>query len=382
MHDPGVRTRLEGSMVVISPLGSENVLGRALALAELADTVVERVSVVAPDDGPLWPAASRWPFPVTRADSVDAMSPGVDLEGLRWVWVVKPLRRSWSLGRALAEAHPGARLILDIDDDDEELSREFVNATLWNRVRVNRLRQLHPARVRATRKEALRMADGVTVASFAVGDQVGLNRAGESRVPHPRAIARTSRLRPPYEDGEKHVGFFGTVRSHKGVASIGRLLEADRSVILHIFAGSDGGSLGVFRDQIVEHRGDEPWESLFDSVDLVMLPQHHSKGGDVQLPAKLLDAMRFGVPVLASPTRAIREIAGDTVLYVEDWADLGQVRGALESCLRQGGRLGAAARNRFENELSLEASADEFRGFLETMGGGRPGMTGREAGDS
>ena len=70
MPDSAISSRLTGSLVVVSAMGKENALGRALALAELAANVVERVFVVAPEDGPLWPAASRWPTPVIRADRV------------------------------------------------------------------------------------------------------------------------------------------------------------------------------------------------------------------------------------------------------------------------------------------------------------------------
>lgn len=370
MPDSTTNSHLKGSLVVVSPMGKENVLGRALALAELADRVVERVFVVAPDDGPLWPAAGRWPIPVIRADHPRELPAEMERGGLRWIWVVKPLSRSWKMGRALAETHPGSSLILDIDDDDEQLSRGFIDASLWNRVRVNRLRQLHPVRIKATRRKAIDLADGVTVASHAVSEQIGLNEADGIRVPHPRLIAPASRLRLPYTDGEKHVGFFGTIRSHKGVGSIERLLRADPSVVLHIFAGSGGRLLKVSSERIVEHPGDEPWETLFDSVDLVMLPQDRSKGGDVQLPAKLIDAMRFGVPVLASPTPAIREIAADAVLYVEDWSELDEVTRVLEACLQQGESLGSAARSRFENKLSLEVTAGVFRDFLDGLGCG------------
>jgi glycosyltransferase involved in cell wall biosynthesis len=274
------------------------------------------------------------------------------------------------MGSALARAHPGSSLLLDIDDDDEQLSRAFISDSLWNRIRINRLRQLHPARIRATRRKALRRADGVTVASHAVSEQIGLSGVDELLIPHPRSITRTSRHRLPYAGGKKHVGFFGTIRSHKGIGNIEQLLKADPSVVLHIFAGTGSGSLAVFNDQVVEHPGDEPWGTLFDSVDLVMLPQDRSKGGDVQLPAKLIDAMRYGVPVMASPTRGIQEVAGDSALYVEDWSDAIEVATVLESCLKQGDFLGSTARSRFENRLSLESRARAFRDFLGTVSHG------------
>ncbi len=81
-------------------------------------------------------------------------------------------------------------------------------------------------------------------------------------------------------------------------------------------------------------------DDLYAEIDVVVLPQDRSPGAQAQLPAKLLDAMRFGKPILASPTAAIVEAAADTVLYVGDWSSLeeGRSQGLTGSRRRIGSR--------------------------------------------
>jgi hypothetical protein len=108
------------------------------------------------------------------------------------------------------------------------------------------------------------------------------------------------------------------------------------------------------REQIVEHPVTEPQSRQFDAVDAVLLPQERGPAGEVQLPAKLLDAMRHGVPVLATPTTAIQEVAGTTIAYLDSWEDPTLARRAIEE-LAAAGPAATAARTRFETELSIEA---------------------------
>ncbi len=142
------------------------------------------------------------------------------------------------------------------------------------------------------------------------------------------------------------------------------LLERDSRIRLHLFAGSAGAYGAGFGGQVVEHPADEPWPDLFDSIDLVVLPQARTSGGEVQLPAKLLDAMRFGVPIVTSPTEAIVEAAAETVVYVESWSDLSEVAAAINRCVCNGNELGAAAKERFDRVLSLESLAPPTRQFF------------------
>jgi glycosyltransferase involved in cell wall biosynthesis len=147
--------------------------------------------------------------------------------------------------------------------------------------------------------------------------------------------------------------------------TIAALVESDPDLRLHLFAGYDPAGMESIQSQIVEHPIDEPQVRQFESVDMVLLPQERTPAGEVQLPAKLLDAMRFGVPILASPTKAITEVAGDTLTYIDDWDDVSGVRRRFREILDDAPSFGAKARQRFEERLSSEAQLPTVRAFLE-----------------
>ncbi len=359
--------RLDGTAIVIAPSGQLNLMGRALSLAAVLEEAVERVSVFTPDTGPLWKPASRWQTEIRRGGDPGRTYSDLDPDEVRWIWLVKPLGDGHRAARQAMRAFPEARFILDVDDDDEGLSREFLAETPLNWLRLIRSsarRQLLPGSIARTRRRALSEAAAFTAASHAVADRCDLPRSETLRLVHSRSIAAQPRQREPDPSGSVHLGFFGTVRPHKGIRSIAALIQSDPDLRLHLFAGYDPTGLEAVRAQIVEHPIDEPQAQQFDSVDLVLLPQKRGPAGDVQLPAKLLDAIRFGVPVLATPTSAITEVAGDTLVYVEDWDDTEHVRRQLRESLAAGSIPGAEARDRFERELSIEAQVPELRAFL------------------
>jgi glycosyltransferase involved in cell wall biosynthesis len=360
--------KIDGTAIVVAPSGQLNLMGRALSLAELLDQATQRVSVFTPDTGPLWPPASRWQADIRRggnpAQAYSELPPGE----VRWIWLVKPLRDGYRAARQAMAAFPEARFILDVDDDDEGLSREFTAESPLNWVRLLRSparRQLLPGSIARTRRRALGDADAFTAASYAVAERCGLPEAETLRLVHSRSIPPRASERSPDPSGSIHLGFFGTVRPHKGIRSIAELVESDPDVRLHLFAGYDPTGQESIRPQVIEHPIDEPQNRQFESVDVVLLPQERSSAGEVQLPAKLLDAMRFGVPILATPTEAITEVAGETLIYVEDWDDAAGVRAKLSESLDRGSSYGAEARRLFEDELSIEAQLPAVRSFLE-----------------
>lgn len=359
--------KLDGTAIVVAPSGRLNLMGRALSLADLLDRAVERVSVFTPDTGPLWPPASRWQAEIRRggtpAESYSDLDPGE----VRWVWLVKPLRDGYRAALQAMDTFTGARFVLDVDDDDEGLSREFLAESPLNWLRLLRSparRQLLPRAVAHTRHRALAEADAFTAASHAVAGRCGLPEAKTLRLVHSRSIAPQRRDRWPDPAGKTHLGFFGTVRQHKGVRSIVALVRSDPDLRLHLFAGYESAGLEAIQAQIIEHPIEERQHRLFESVDAVLLPQKRSPAGEVQLPAKLLDAMRFGVPILATPTAAITEVGGETLTYVEDWDNLDRVRRKVSESQSRGPSSGAEARRRFEDELSIEAQLPAVRDFL------------------
>jgi hypothetical protein len=284
------------------------------------------------------------------------------------VWAVKPLSTSWGAAQAIGHALPMSLTVLDLDDADEALSSQFRAASLANRLRLHPWSPLSPRRIRTTLARALGEADALTYASETLRSALGIAFEGPAlRVPHPRrrAASRSSE-RAPSE--RVHLGFLGTVRRHKGLGDIEALVLEDARYTLHVFRGAlSSAARARMRARLVEHEVDAPMEDLYGQIDVVVLPQDGSPGAQAQLPAKLLDAMRFGKPIVASPAAAIVEAAADTVLYVSDWGSLEEVRSKLSQAHAGRSALGQAARRRFERQLALEAQVDGLRAFLGTI---------------
>lgn len=391
----------ETSAVVIAPSGKTNALGRAMCIADLASEVFDSVRLYAPEDGPLWPGAKRATQPVRRFGSpaglvaelgCEGRGPvgrghvglerGARLEcdgGSLLVWAIKPLSSSWGAAQAIARALPMSLTVLDVDDADEALSSQFRTASLTNRLRLHPWSPLNPRRIRNTLASALGEADALTYSSEALRSALGIDFDGPTlRVPHPRRQVSpqtprsyASRSRPPRRTAPSeqiHLGFLGTVRRHKGLGDIEALVLDDSRYVLHVFRGALPNPVRErLSARLVEHEVDAPMEDLYAEIDVVVLPQDRSPGAQAQLPAKLLDAMRFGKPILASPTAAILEAAADTVLYVGDWGSLDEVRSRVLQAHAGGSALGQAALARFEQQLAFEPQVGALREFIRAI---------------
>ncbi|HTA98377.1 MAG TPA: glycosyltransferase [Solirubrobacteraceae bacterium] len=376
----------EKRAVVISPSGKTNALGRAMCLAELASEVFHSVYLYAPEDGQLWSGAKRSTQPVRRFGSPSELVAELRLEGQAqvgldggaqlecddgslFVWAVKPLSSSWGAAQAIGRALPMSLTVLDLDDADEALSSQFRAASLANRLRLHPWSPLNPRRIRNTLASALGEVEAVTYASEALRSALGVDFDGPALcVPHPRRQA-TSRSSPPRAPSEQiHLGFLGTVRRHKGLGDIEALVLDDSRYVLHVFRGAlPGPARERLNTRLVEHEVDAPMADLYSEIDVVVLPQDRSAGAQVQLPAKLLDAMRFGKPIVASPTAAIVEAAADTVLYVADWGSLNEVRSKVLQAHAGGSAFGEAALARFEQQLAFETQVGGLREFVRAI---------------
>jgi glycosyltransferase involved in cell wall biosynthesis len=376
----------ERRAVVISPSGKTNALGRAMCLAELASEVFDSVHLYAPKDGQLWSGAKRATLPVRRFDSPSGLLAELKREGGEHlgldgasqlkrdhgsllVWAVKPLSSSWSAAQAIRRALPMSLTVLDLDDADEALSSQFRATSFANHLRLHPWNQLNPRRIRNTLASALGEVDAVTYASEALRSALGIDFDGPTlRVPHPRRQATSRLISPRTPSGQIHLGFLGTVRRHKGLGDIEALVLEDSRYVLHVFRGAlSGPARERLRARLVEHEVDAPMADLYSEIDVVVLPQDRSAGAQVQLPAKLLDAMRFGKPIVASPTAAIVEVAADTVLYVGDWSSLDEVRSKVSQAHTGEPTLGEAALRRFEQQLALEAQVVGLHKLLRAI---------------
>jgi hypothetical protein len=376
----------EKRAVVISPSGKTNALGRAMCLADFASEVFDSVHLYAPKDGQLWSGAKRATQPVRRFGSPAELVAEVRREGrahLRlddgaqserddgslFVWAVKPLSSSWGAAQAIRRALPMSLTVLDLDDADEALSSQFRAASLANHLRLHPWSPLNPRRIRNTLASALGEVDAVTYASEALRSALGIDFDGPTLcVPHPRRQATSSLTSPRTPSERIHLGFLGTVRRHKGLGDIEALVLGDSRYVLHVFRGALPSPVRErLNTRLIEHEVDAPMADLYDEIDVVVLPQDRSPGAQAQLPAKLLDAMRFGKPIVASPTAAIVEAAADTVLYVADWGSLEEVRFKVSRAHAGGSTLGQAALQRFERQLAFEAQVGGLREFVRAI---------------
>jgi glycosyltransferase involved in cell wall biosynthesis len=380
--------------VVISPSGKTNALGRAMCLADLASEVFDLVHLYAPEDGQLWSGAKRATQPVRRfgspselvaelrSDVTESRREGqahIELGGgaqfecddrALFVWAVKPLSSSWRAAQAIRRALPMSLTVLDVDDADEALSSQFMTASLTNRLRLHPWSPLNPRRIRNTLTSALSEVDALTYASEALRSALEIDFDGPILcVPHPRRQATSSSTSRRAPSEHIHLGFLGTVRRHKGLGDIEALLLEDSRYVLHVFRGAlPSTARERLSTRLIEHEVDVPMADLYGEIDVIVLPQDRSSpGAEVQLPAKLLDAMRFGKPIVASPTAAIVEAAADTVLYVADWGSLEEVRAKVSRAHAGGTALGQAALRRFEQQLAFETQVEGLRKFVRTI---------------
>lgn len=380
--------------VVISPSGKTNALGRAMCLAELASEVFGSVHLYAPDDGQLWSGAKRATLRVRRfgspaelvaelrRDEAELKRDGQAHNGFHdgarleaddaslFIWAVKPLSSSWRAAQAIRRALPMSLSVLDLDDADEALSSQFRAASPANRLRLHPWSPLNPRRIRNTLASALGEVDAVTYASEALISALAVDFDGPMlRVPHPRRQVTLRSSAPRISSEYIHLGFLGTVRRHKGLGDIEALVLEDSRYVLHVFRGALPSSMRErLNTRLVEHEVDAPMADLYGEIDVVVLPQDRSPGAQVQLPAKLLDAMRFGKPIVASPTAAIVEAAGETVLYVVDWGSLEEVRSKVLRAHAGGAALGQAALRRFEQQLAFETQVAGLHELVRAVG--------------
>lgn len=294
-----------------------NALGRALVLADLLDPIGE-VRLVAFGDR-LWPPAKGGhPVELLRPPGTTASLP-VAARRLRaavrdadLIVAVKPRILSYGLAAMVRDGRP---LVLDVDDLEYPFTRR----------RLGWLRQIiEPDREPITR--LLERWHG-PVAALTVASRALQRRYGGTWLPHVRdrsPLASQAREYGPTTrarlglDAAFVVGFVGTVRPHKGLAvladAVGRLGGDARLLI--------AGDLGDERDvnglatrtggRLVTATGPSMGEigAILGACDVVAIPQSRSLEAAYQSPAKLLDALAAGRPVVTSDVGDAAELLG------------------------------------------------------------------------
>jgi glycosyltransferase involved in cell wall biosynthesis len=249
---------------------------------------------------------------------------------------IKPFRRSlgWTVGALRAAPQNEARpvLVVDLDDYDAAIHAEWHRELPpLERARSVARSELSPIRIRVRIRQLLPAATMLTVSSWALRRCLPRFSGPEVRLPHPRS-ARA--YEPPVPSERLRIGFLGTPVGYKGVETICRIIATRGDTELHVLAGTEDTFSPVGRERLVvhAHHGPETLMNAFRHIDVVVLPQDAAvPAARYQLPAKLVDALRFGRPVVATDTPPIRELAGPSVTLVSSWDRLDDGLKALDA---------------------------------------------------
>lgn len=348
-----------------------NPLGRAYLLAEVLARRFEVVLL-----GPMFPRFGReiWEplqastLPIVHFDgghfpefdaNLEKVASRIDCDV---ILVCKPRMPSLLLG-LLMKKFLNRPLILDIDDDELSFTKSK-SAGSYNTLLSATVEELkHPYSDTWTcfSETLIKLSDKIIVSNEIIHSKYSgsiIPHVRDERVFDPDKYDRRSiRASLGYSDSDRVILFAGTPRAHKGILETARAIReiGDPRYKLCIVGKIPDKALQSQLEEIgrnfISLRGNQPFEKLPEflaAADLVCLIQNESSSiSKSQLPAKLIDAIAMGVPVLATPTGPMRRfIESGSVLTAEE------------------GKLAAAIRDAFANIQALRQRQLANRDFF------------------
>lgn len=371
--------------------GNAVVRAAPLAAALARDHAVEVVGLLLSGDGVYAPYRHRVEARTVRCGAsvpaVLAAAPRLArLATGDVLYACKPLLST--LFPALLAARRGGRpVLLDVEDD------EWASPTVDERgggVRgaLRRLRDTHGLVARAAHP-LVRRAAAVTVASRALQRRYGgtLVRHGPDPAefdPARPELAEVAALRRAFglPVGRKLALFAGRPRPHKGWnALVDALARPEAAAWDLVSAGPPGAAEAAARARLggrFHALGVVPNErmpALLSACDAAPVPQRDVPFARAQLPAKALEAMAMGLPVLATPVADLPEILGGDergwLVPADDPAALARGLAAIAADPAEAARRAAAARRWFLAEASVDAIADRLAPLVAAALAGR-----------
>lgn len=345
---------------------SSNALGRAISMALVA-RVLGPTELFAFGRSVTWRGTNQFDVPVVRLSKkwkTKLRRELTDKSGERIVvWLSKGIAPLHRVAKLVAKENPEALIILDLDDDDAGLAESFAKRRLLNRLRLHPMRRGNDNRIRQSQYRISKVAAGFTFSSNALATAFPESFVPKSRIPHVRKDSPNLASSTDSSGTGVKFGSFGTLRPHKGSGLLLELMRQDRTLTLVTFAACGLGGPEPTDSNWVEVPPDMPLAEAYNHINVSLIPiTETGNGAQFQLPAKLIDSLQAGVPVLASPTPAIKEIAEGvfTELNVSD--PIGEIAGQIRLLARQNdGHLG---RERFLALLTPEAAAQELSALL------------------
>jgi glycosyltransferase involved in cell wall biosynthesis len=350
-------------------------VGRALAIGE-ALAFLGDVTVAAFDDGPLWVGSDAFRTPVRTYRSFDELVELVrELDGEpgepRLIFACKPFERSLDWAHAArAAAGVDATFVMDFDEDDAAVNARWQNDKApLDRAKTWLVHERSPLQLERRIRRHIADADLLTVACWEVRRLLPPRVGPEARVVHARPAVP---LVAPEPSDRLRIGFLGTLQTYKGTDVLSRLLAARENLELHLLDVREHAPPELTGDRVVFHdrAGPETLRRAFRQVDVVVLPQDlTSDAARWQTPMKLLDALRHGVPVIATPTPPIMELAGEVIFPVQRWDPLDEALAHLDALADPTVREAAAARSHrfFGEHLAAEVQARQLSAVLDNL---------------
>ena len=385
--------KLKITALVITWDVGHNPLGRSYMLAEVLDRVVRNVVLVGfqfpryGDD--IWEPVRHSKLPVISLpgenlpeflDSLDRiaqrMRPDI-------VIACKPRLPSVQLG-ALIKQKFGCPLIVDIDD--HELSF-FKNAPELTSEELARMPdgvasgQVEPYSEIWTRlaQHMCKYADERIVSNVALHKEFGGTIVPHVRDEHTFDPALfdsvSSRVKYGVPPNSKVVLFFGTPRHHKGIDVLADAVGHidDDSFRLVIVGTTTDRSVTTKLDSLAPGRviylPNQPFSVIPEIVvmaDVICLPQDEdSPISQFQLPAKAIDAVAMGIPLLVSGTPPLMQLVQDGVAKLIDRENLPEMLRQTVASNDLAEKWRSEIRSRFLASYSYGAASKQMRELIE-----------------
>ena len=355
-------------LLIVSHDLSENAAGRAHVIWTLARHLGIRASVIGTSSrGGVWlPLRQEHEFLEDCRLCPDGSAVAVALKTeVKADVLILPVK-TWpaSLGTACDVAEQtGVPLLVDIDDPDHmALVGPWAKPLYRHAFRVR-------MRLRGQSPRAFDQSDALASILPRVVSNPELWRLyGEAPlVPHARAVPE---ICPPLPNSSTiDIAFVGTPRSHKGLTNLREAVS---------LLAADGFTLTVTADPPGDARPWERWvgittleqgRTILRSAQAVVLATSIQGYGRGQLPAKLVDAMAAGIPVVASRTAPVAWALGDAGRLVEgDAVDAltSAMRDLMDPALRE--KLGVRAHARARAMFDVPVVAGSFAKAIGSIG--------------
>lgn len=370
-----------------------NCLGRSYMLAEVVQRIARHSLLIGfqfPKYGDsVWEPVRQGDLPVVTLpganlpefyDSLQKISSRIKPDV---VIACKPRLPSVALGMMIKEKW-GCPLIIDVDDHElsffknqRELSMDDV-ASMPVGAASNSIEPYAELWTRLT-QNLCKGADEIIVSNIALQKEFGgtiiPHVRNETKFDPDRYDKQEIRRRYGVPLDSKIVLFFGTPRVHKGIDTLARAMSqiVDPAFKLLLVGTPTDRSVYTKLDQLAQGRiiylPNQPFAAIpeiLTMADIVCLPQDEEHAiSKFQLPAKAIDAVAMGIPLLVSNTLPLQQLVQDSVAELINVAEIPAAIVRLAGQSERVTQWQRDVRSRFLQRYSYAAAAEQMREMIQ-----------------